>query len=318
MLKMKKLLSSLLVMLIAISSSTINVFAQNKNYDDSNSEYVLFSEASRKSIEISANTCDVSGKIFSNYPVKIADNLLNLDSNNDISGNIITNNENHTSYISNFSCDFMSRINENSIISEDNFTISNYNVAYDKSIFSKNELSINSNNLKINDILAANCDISIGSQNIENLNKNMDVIIFSSNGNININMSSLNLSGIIYAPNGEINISGQNINFCGIIIADSISINADSCKLSSNSQLNKEYKILEYMITDNDMVDSFDVFSCQGTGNHTYYYNTGNSCPSLAIYSRYNLLSNIQKGDVIYEANGGGGYTGHIASYNFV
>lgn len=44
-----------------------------------------------------------------------------------------------------------------------------------------------------------------------------------------------------------------------------------------------------------------------------YYYNTGTSCPSAATYSKYNLLSVVKKGDIIYEANGGFGITGHIA-----
>ena len=48
-------------------------------------------------------------------------------------------------------------------------------------------------------------------------------------------------------------------------------------------------------------------------GGSKYYYNTGTSCPSQANYNKYNLLSVIKKGDVIFEANGGFGITGHIA-----
>lgn len=48
-------------------------------------------------------------------------------------------------------------------------------------------------------------------------------------------------------------------------------------------------------------------------GGSKYYYNTGTSCPSQANYDKYNLLSVIRKGDVIFEANGGYGITGHIA-----
>lgn len=53
--------------------------------------------------------------------------------------------------------------------------------------------------------------------------------------------------------------------------------------------------------------------SSSSSGGSTYYYNTGFSCPSQATYSKYNLLDVVKKGDVIYEANGGGGITGHIA-----
>lgn len=53
--------------------------------------------------------------------------------------------------------------------------------------------------------------------------------------------------------------------------------------------------------------------SSSSSGGSTYYYNTGYSCPSKATYSKYNLLDVVKKGDVIYEANGGFGITGHIA-----
>ncbi len=43
-----------------------------------------------------------------------------------------------------------------------------------------------------------------------------------------------------------------------------------------------------------------------------YYYNTGTSCPSKATYSRYKLLSNVKKGDIIFEAAGGFGITAHV------
>lgn len=48
-------------------------------------------------------------------------------------------------------------------------------------------------------------------------------------------------------------------------------------------------------------------------GGSTYYYNTGTTCPSKATYTKYNLLSVVKKGDIIYEAAGGFGITGHIA-----
>lgn len=54
--------------------------------------------------------------------------------------------------------------------------------------------------------------------------------------------------------------------------------------------------------------------SSSGSGN-TWYYNIGTSLPSTANpkYSTYKLLSTVQKGDIIFEANGGYGITGHIA-----
>ncbi|WDV44171.1 YiiX/YebB-like N1pC/P60 family cysteine hydrolase [Clostridiaceae bacterium M8S5] len=45
----------------------------------------------------------------------------------------------------------------------------------------------------------------------------------------------------------------------------------------------------------------------------SWQYNTGTSLPRKANYSKYNLLSVCQPGDLIYEAKGGFGITGHIA-----
>lgn len=44
-----------------------------------------------------------------------------------------------------------------------------------------------------------------------------------------------------------------------------------------------------------------------------WWYNTGTELPQEANYSKYNLIDNIQVGDIIYEDNGGFGITGHVA-----
>jgi hypothetical protein len=49
------------------------------------------------------------------------------------------------------------------------------------------------------------------------------------------------------------------------------------------------------------------------SGSDKWYYNTGTSLPQEADYSEYRLLDVVKKGDVIFEANGGFGITGHIA-----
>lgn len=56
-----------------------------------------------------------------------------------------------------------------------------------------------------------------------------------------------------------------------------------------------------------------DESSARSGSDGKYYYNTGGSCPSQVNYNKYNLLSVVQPGDIIYEANGGFGITGHIA-----
>ncbi|MBQ1410530.1 MAG: hypothetical protein IIY94_04565 [Oscillospiraceae bacterium] len=55
------------------------------------------------------------------------------------------------------------------------------------------------------------------------------------------------------------------------------------------------------------------VNSASSSGGSTYYYNTGLSCPSQVSYDKYDLLDVVEKGDVIFEKNGGYGITGHTA-----
>lgn len=47
--------------------------------------------------------------------------------------------------------------------------------------------------------------------------------------------------------------------------------------------------------------------------SNKYYYNIGEYCPDYVTYSKYNLLSVVKKGDIIYESEGGFSITGHIA-----
>jgi len=49
------------------------------------------------------------------------------------------------------------------------------------------------------------------------------------------------------------------------------------------------------------------------SGSSKWYYNTGTSLPQAADYSEYRLLDVVKKGDIIFEANGGFGVTGHTA-----
>mgnify|MGYP003759223731 CR=1 FL=1 len=49
------------------------------------------------------------------------------------------------------------------------------------------------------------------------------------------------------------------------------------------------------------------------SGSSKWYYNTGTSLPQAADYSEYRLLDVVKKGDLIFEAKGGFGITGHIA-----
>lgn len=54
-------------------------------------------------------------------------------------------------------------------------------------------------------------------------------------------------------------------------------------------------------------------FSSLSSGSSPYYYNSGLDCPKEASYGKYNLLDNVKKGDVLFDAKGGHGITGHIS-----
>ncbi|MBA4687352.1 MAG: hypothetical protein H2184_09365 [Candidatus Galacturonibacter soehngenii] len=77
---------------------------------------------------------------------------------------------------------------------------------------------------------------------------------------------------------------------------------------SVNAYIDVFYSLLKPIQSNNQITS-------RSSGSSKYYYNIGTSLPSTVIpnYSKYNLLSTVQKGDVIYEANGGFGITGHIA-----
>lgn len=60
-------------------------------------------------------------------------------------------------------------------------------------------------------------------------------------------------------------------------------------------------------------IELFEKDSSRSSGGDKYYYDTGTSCPTEAAYNKYNLLNIVKKGDIIFEAAGGFGITGHIA-----
>lgn len=62
-------------------------------------------------------------------------------------------------------------------------------------------------------------------------------------------------------------------------------------------------------------VSTFSSSSSSSSGSSKWYYNIGTTLPSNADpkYDSYNLYDTAKKGDIIFEANGGFGITGHIA-----
>lgn len=62
--------------------------------------------------------------------------------------------------------------------------------------------------------------------------------------------------------------------------------------------------------SDEDVIEG-EVSSNQGA-SPAWYYNTGEKLPRSVAYNK-NILSAVEKGDIVYEAKGGFGVTGHIA-----
>lgn len=78
----------------------------------------------------------------------------------------------------------------------------------------------------------------------------------------------------------------------------------------------------KYDGTENEYIDSYysilnsenkKLQNVKGSSTVNWWYNTGTELPQEADYSKYNLIDNIQVGDIVYEDNGGFGITGHIA-----
>ena len=107
------------------------------------------------------------------------------------------------------------------------------------------------------------------------------------------------------------NYNGQSIelyeqSYYKLLRVDSLANDSFAGKLNSD-----KFEVIDFGRGSAEIQSSSS--SSSSSGSHNYYYNTGTSCPSSATYSKYKLLSKVQKGDIIYEASGFFGITGHIA-----
>lgn len=78
----------------------------------------------------------------------------------------------------------------------------------------------------------------------------------------------------------------------------------------------EDYENLYYNLLESDkdrILNKKNLRKGSSSGSLPYYYCTGTSCPKEATYKKYKLTKTLQQGDIIYEANGGGRVTGHIA-----
>ena len=69
------------------------------------------------------------------------------------------------------------------------------------------------------------------------------------------------------------------------------------------------------LIDTNNIISVASMYSLSSSSSSSdkWYYNTGTSLPQAADYSKYHLLDTVKKGDIIYEAAGNHGITGHTA-----
>ncbi len=82
------------------------------------------------------------------------------------------------------------------------------------------------------------------------------------------------------------------------------------CYEASGYQSVQEYTAsLEHMIGEESELSS----SSPSSSADYWFYNTGTSLPQEPDYSKYNLLKVVKKGNIVFDAKGGFGVTGHIA-----
>ncbi len=100
------------------------------------------------------------------------------------------------------------------------------------------------------------------------------------------------------------NEAKRKLSSCGLLLVTAIMFIGSV--FSNLGEINK-VKAAEYRAMSSS--------SSSSSGDTIYYYNTGENMPEEATYDNENfdLLNKVKQGDIIYEATGGYGLTGHIA-----
>ncbi|MBR6364571.1 MAG: hypothetical protein IKS10_00520 [Lachnospiraceae bacterium] len=179
-------------------------------------------------------------------------------------------------------------------------------------------LILSAQEVRCGSLLGASEDVQINTGKIRNRTADQTTYIMAVNGNIQINTDQLDLYGLIYAPNGKVEINANRITFKGIIIANEVVIRAKcvSLKAKDIGIPIEMYSIgLEDAFTEDIMQAGYvGGSSLSSSGSSAYYYNTGGYGRDAARYDRYKLLKTVKVGDIVYEAAGFYGLTGHIAA----
>jgi hypothetical protein len=127
---------------------------------------------------------------------------------------------------------------------------------------------------------------------------------------------AVSYSPALASGNQETEINASYLRFCEYITQNNILADVDY-DVYADGFLNSGYATIEeYETAFEAQFNSGTNPSLRSSGGTPYYYNTGTSCPSSAVYSNttYNLLNTLQAGDLVFENAGGpSGLTNHIA-----
>lgn len=301
--KIKRIIATLLSTMILVGALKLSVIADAEEAE--NGEMVVFSRSTSTPLTINCTEIDIEGYLVSNCGVEgygISEE------------NIVLSDEKSLYDAYNFLDTMFEKSTGFRFLYGDG-RIQGYKI--NESVFCENEVELSAYSVMLGEVLGANGDVNLSAARISSAGTSETVKIISSNEDVNIDASDVFLNGIIYAPNGSVHINANNVYIEGVIVADEVVINANTVELVSDCELLNNYNICMYNLADGEIF-SGNLLECYGSsssssGSNKYYYNTGTTVKTSATYDEYNLLSVVKAGDIVYEANGGFGITGHIA-----
>ncbi len=301
--KTKRMIAALVTAMILVGLLKVPVIANAEETKER--EMVVFSRSTSTPLTINCAEIDVEGYLVTNC---------GFEGYGISKENIVLSGEESLYDAYNFLDIMFEKTTKFSFLYRDNM-IQGYEI--NESVFCENDVELSAYSVILGEVLGANGYVSISAAHISSAETSEPVKIISSNEDVRINAGDVFLDGIIYAPNGSVQINANNVHIEGIIVADEVIINANTVELLSDKELINDYSICFYDLADGEIF-SGNLLECYGSSSSSsssskYYYNTGTTVKTSATYDEYNLLSVVKAGDIVYEANGGFGITGHIA-----
>lgn len=278
------------------TSGTAEVVTEADQIGDCNGNLVIVSESTMVPLELSSSTLNVSGSLFSNLSVDAA------------GGRKIVTPQGYDLYSYNIFEEVFDRAGEFNYHEGALQTSGNMISVND---YAEGNLGLSGQEICSGSLLGASENVQISAGRIKNQKPNQLTYIMAMNGDIRINIDQMDLYGMIYAPNGRVEINANRIDFRGLIIANEVVIRANRVSLKAQSI---GIPVEMYSVGPEDaFIGDIMQAGSSSSGSGKYYYNTGGNGRDCAKYDRYGLLKTVKVGDIIYEANGGFGITGHIA-----